>query len=46
MNQRSDGNAMAKPGRKIAALPDDKTEAASKYLWYPLRFRVVEDSVS
>jgi hypothetical protein len=43
---RADGNAMAKHLRKLAALPGDKTEAASKYLWYLLRFRVVEDSVS
>lgn len=43
---RADGNAMAKHLRKRAALPDDKTKAASKYLWYLLRFRVVEHSVS
>jgi len=43
---RADGNAMAKHLRKLAALPDDKAEAASKYLWYLLRFRVVVDSVS
>jgi hypothetical protein len=42
----ADGNAMAKHLRKLAALPDDKTEAVSKYLWYLLWFRVVEDSVS
>jgi hypothetical protein len=41
---RADGNA--KHLRKRAALPDDKTKAASKYLWYLLRFRVVEHSVS
>lgn len=43
---RADGNAMAKHLRKLAAIPDDKSEAASKYLWYLLWFRVVEDSVS
>jgi hypothetical protein len=43
---RADGNAMAKHLRKFAALPDDKTEAVSKYPWCLLRFRVVEDSVS
>jgi len=43
---RADGNAMAKHLCKFAALPDDKTEAASKYLWCLLRLRVVEDSVS
>jgi len=42
----ADGNAMAKQLRKLAALPDDKTEAASKYPWYLQRFRVAEDSVS
>jgi hypothetical protein len=43
---RADGNEMAKHLRKLAALPDANTEAASKCLWYLLWFGVVEDSVS
>jgi hypothetical protein len=41
---REDGNGMAMHIRKFEALPDadDKADAASRYLWYLLRYRVVE----
>lgn len=39
---RSDGNGMAMYIRRFEALPDDKIDAATRYLWYLLRFRVVQ----
>ena len=38
---REDGNGMAMYIRRFEALGDDKFDAASRYLWYLLRFRVV-----
>jgi hypothetical protein len=39
---REDGNGMAMYIRRFEALGDDKFDVASRYLWYVLRFRVVQ----